>query len=153
MEKETPNSIKNKIEKLIIDRGLTFRSVSLKIGRGETYLQQFITRSSPKRLSEQDREKLARILEVDEQELSDLPIKRNTADSQLDKNTLILIIKSVEEWLNKNNVDLVPEDKADLVASLYEMITELPDQLTCQEKSAKIIDFMEFYKRINKKAQ
>lgn len=153
MEKETPDSIKNKIDKLISDKGLSLRAVSLQIGRGETYLQQFISRTSPKRLSEQDREKLARILEVDEQELSDLPLKKNTTNFQLNKSTLIIIFKLVEEWLNKNNAELSPEDKADLVASLYEMIAELPDELTGQEKSAKIIDFMEFYKRINKKAQ
>lgn len=153
MEKETPNSVKKKIENLISDKGLTFRAVSLQIGRGETYLQQFVSRPSPKRLSEQDREKLARILEVDEQELSDLPLKKNTANLRLNKSILIMIFRLVEEWLNKNKVELSPEDKADLVASLYEMTAELPDDITGQEKSAKIIDFMEFYKRINKKAQ
>lgn len=153
MEKETPNSVKKKIENLISDKGLTFRAVSLQIGRGETYLQQFVSRPSPKRLSEQDREKLARILEVDEQELSDLPLKKTTANFQLNKNTLIMIFRLVDEWLEKNNAELSPEDKADLVGSLYEMLAGSPDKLSGQEQSAKIIDFMEFYKRINKKAQ
>jgi len=43
-----------------------YEEVSLGIGRNETYLHQFIAKGTPKRLHENDRQKLAKLLGVSE---------------------------------------------------------------------------------------
>lgn len=67
----TPDDIRKKVDKLIKDKGFSLNELSLRIGRENTYLYQYINRGSPKRLAVKEREKLARILEVDERELTD----------------------------------------------------------------------------------
>lgn len=61
------------VRKLILDkmaeRGLDMKEVSLRIGHSHSYLQQFLKRGTPKELKERDREALARILGVPENEL------------------------------------------------------------------------------------
>ncbi len=61
-------------------RGVTLKSLSLDIGRNETYLQQFIWYNSPRKLDEDDRLKLAAILRVDQQELRPVRHLGNTPD-------------------------------------------------------------------------
>ena len=71
MEKE---KIRRKIADLIADKQLSLAQVSLSIGKNVAYLHQYINKGSPVRLPEEQRRKLALILGVDEQELTDLPI-------------------------------------------------------------------------------
>ena len=66
--------VRRKISRLISERGLNYAQVSLQIGKNIAYIQQFIKNGSPRRLGEVERRKLAQILKVDEQELTDLPI-------------------------------------------------------------------------------
>lgn len=63
--------IKQKIAQLIEEKGLNPNSLSLQIGYERSYLNQFINRDKPKRLSKRARKNLAIILEVPEQELTD----------------------------------------------------------------------------------
>lgn len=63
--------IKQKVARLIEEKGLSQNSVSLQMGYERTYLTQFINRENPKRLSDKARRRLATILEVPEQELTD----------------------------------------------------------------------------------
>ena len=63
--------IRKKIARLINERGLNFAKVSLSLGKNIAYIQQFIKNGSPRRLGEVERQKLARLLKVDEQELTD----------------------------------------------------------------------------------
>jgi len=61
------------VRKLILDRlqelDLGMAEVSLRLGRNETYLQQFLKRGSPRELHERDRIRLAEILSVAEDQL------------------------------------------------------------------------------------
>ncbi|WP_293722080.1 S24 family peptidase [Stappia sp.] len=61
------------VRKRIIERatelGLDYKDISLQMGRNHAYLQQFLTRGIPRELKERDRERLASILRVNEEEI------------------------------------------------------------------------------------
>ena len=63
--------IRKKVDRLITEKGLNYRNVSLKIGRKDSYLQQYVKYGYPRRLKEIDRTKLAKILEIDDTEIMD----------------------------------------------------------------------------------
>lgn len=63
--------IRKRLEKIILNKGYSFREVSLKIGRKDSYVQQYIKYGFPKRLSEIDRKKICQLLEIEEKELID----------------------------------------------------------------------------------
>jgi hypothetical protein len=71
---ENTEEIRKKISRLILERGLNYAQVSLAIGKNIAYIQQYIKNGSPRRLGEVERHKLAQILHVDEQELTDLSL-------------------------------------------------------------------------------
>lgn len=71
---KTVEQVKKFLADKIVEKGLSYNNLSLQIGKNQTYLQQFVTRESPKRLGEFERKALANILEVSEQDLSDKPI-------------------------------------------------------------------------------
>lgn len=58
------------LAQLIEERGEDYAGLSRLIGRNPAYIQQFIKRGSPRRLSEDDRRLLARYFGVDESELA-----------------------------------------------------------------------------------
>lgn len=66
--------IRKYIQNLIVEKKESLNDLSLKIGKNSTYLFQYINRKTPKRLDETTRKKLAQILKVPEQELTDLPL-------------------------------------------------------------------------------
>lgn len=66
--------VREKIQNLIIQKKESMNDLSLRIGKNQTYLFQYITRGSPRRLDEVTRKKLAQILDVPEQELTDIPL-------------------------------------------------------------------------------
>lgn len=78
---------------------MTLNDLSLKIGRNQTYLFQYLMKGVPKRLNEIDRRKLAEILNVPEQELTDIPLlpahQLGTAVAA-DK-----IVSTVSSWFKK----------------------------------------------------
>ena len=47
------------LERLIRERGEAYAGLSRLIGKNPSYIQQFIKRGSPKKLEEQDRQRLA----------------------------------------------------------------------------------------------
>jgi phage repressor protein C with HTH and peptisase S24 domain len=59
------------------ERGLTYKELSLAMGRNHAYLQQFIERDVPALLKERDRSKLAEILGLSEVDLG-APVKKIT---------------------------------------------------------------------------
>lgn len=71
---EKIKQVKARVGELIKERGLSLNSLSLQFGKSGTYLHKFINFDSPKRLDEDVRAKLAVVLNVDEQELTDRPI-------------------------------------------------------------------------------
>ena len=60
---------RNRLTELADQRGESLANLSRIIGRNAAYLQQFVTRGSPRRLPEDDRLLLAKHLNVDEREL------------------------------------------------------------------------------------
>ena len=66
---DTNDPVKALIVKQLDLKGLNMKEVSLGIGRNETYLHQFIAKGTPKRLHENDRQKLAKLLGVSEDQL------------------------------------------------------------------------------------
>lgn len=54
------------LERLIVERREDYAGLSRMLGRNAAYIQQFIKRGVPRRLSEEDRNKLARYFDVDE---------------------------------------------------------------------------------------
>ena len=57
------------LQRLIEERGEDYSGLSRLLGRNSAYVQQFIKRGTPKRLAEQDRKRLAKYFEVDEEVL------------------------------------------------------------------------------------
>lgn len=73
MENDNIWRVKQHVKKLLDDKGINY-NIAEKLGKNVTYLQKFTKEKSPKRLDEDFRRRLAAILQVDEQELTDLPI-------------------------------------------------------------------------------
>lgn len=63
--------IRKKIDSLITQKGFNYRDASLKIGRKDSYLQQYVKYGYPRRLKEIDRMRLAKLLGVDDTEIMD----------------------------------------------------------------------------------
>lgn len=68
--------IKQRVKKLMEEKGLKYNKVSLTLGKNPSYLQKFVKEKSPQRLDEDFRKGLAQILEVDEQELTDIKLNQ-----------------------------------------------------------------------------
>ena len=139
--------IRRKIARLINERGLNFAKVSLSLGKNIAYIQQFIKNGSPRRWGEVERQKLARLLKVDEQELTDLPLKVSSGFAPtVNQDVLCLVIENVESWLEKREAKMIPHDKAELIRLLYSKI--------CNESldnaNAKIKDYMDIYDEFRK---
>lgn len=144
---ENTEEIRRKIARLIVERGLNFAQVSLAIGKNIAYIQQFIKNGSPRRLGEVDRHKLAQILRVDEQELTDLPLKSTVGGAAtINSDLLCIIIEKIESWLNERDASLAPKDKAELIKLIY---TKVCDE-TPTVAAAKVTDIIEIYDELRK---
>ena len=144
---ENTEEIRKKISRLILDRGLNYAQVSLAIGKNIAYIQQFIKNGSPRRLGEVERRKLAQILRIDEQELTDLTLNSSvSAASTLNSEILSLVIESIELWLEKREIALSAHDKAELIKLIYLKVCEdTPDVA-----ASKVKDFIEIYDELRK---
>lgn len=60
---------RERLSQLASERGSSLAALSRMLGRNGTYLQQFITKGSPRKLEEDDRRKLAQFFGVSETEL------------------------------------------------------------------------------------
>lgn len=138
--------VRRKISRLIAERGLNYAQVSLAIGKNIAYIQQYIKNGSPRRLGELERQKLAHILRVNEQELTDLPLSSNNSAEYLNSDILCLIIEKIELWLKERNADLSPRDKADLIKLMYMKVCNE----TVDVAADKVKDFIEIYEELKK---
>lgn len=57
------------LDRVARERGESLAALSRAIGRNAAYLQQFVTRGTPRRLGEVERLRLAQRLNIDEREL------------------------------------------------------------------------------------
>ena len=144
---ENMEEIRKKISRLIIERGLNYAQVSLAIGKNVAYIQQFIKNGSPRRLGEVERHKLAEILHVDEQELTDLSLNTATsAATSINAEILGTVIENIEEWLSNRNVVLSSRDKAELIKLIYMNVCND----TISVAANKVKDFIEVYNELRK---
>lgn len=65
----TSATVRARLRELACQRGESLASLSCLIGRNAAYLQQYVTRGSPRKLDEDDRRLLAQRLQIDEREL------------------------------------------------------------------------------------
>lgn len=98
------DQIRAHIDELIRQKGKKYRSLSLSIGKNEAYLHQFINKGSPLRLPEEQRRKLAQILEVDEQELTDIQLPKTLEPICSHKQTALI------EMISSSKAPNSPQD-------------------------------------------
>ena len=60
------------------------------IGKNEAYLHQFVHKGSPVRLPEEDRRKLASLLDVDEQDLTDIKLPKRLISQESHAKTALI---------------------------------------------------------------
>lgn len=116
----TIEDIKEKVGKLVAEKGLSYNYVSLKLGKNPSYLQKFVKEKSPKRLDEKFRKDLAILLEVDEQELTDIPL----LPTHLRTTTSI-----AEKIVSLFDSDTVKIDVLDVTACCGDGIENLPEKV------------------------
>lgn len=133
MDKE---EIRGKIAKLIADKQLSLAQVSLNIGKNVAYLHQYITKGSPVRLPEEQRKKLALILGVDEQELTDLPIAAPIPAHMSGINTMAEKLTSL--FIKKDEEAVI--DMIDATACCGDGIDNLPEKI-CGHWKLPLVDF------------
>ena len=61
--------VRETLAALVRDKGSSYAALSRMIGRNSSYLQQYVTKGSPRKLEEDDRRKLAQFFGVSESEL------------------------------------------------------------------------------------
>ena len=105
-------------EKFIIEKGFTYRDLSLKIGRKDSYIQQYIKYGFPKRLSEIDRKKIAFLLDIDEEKLVDDEILMTSAKSSKIKNKIFGEM-GFEKFVNVNIYAINGKDRLDKVVGCF----------------------------------
>lgn len=67
------DDVRHRLKALIAERGEDYAGLSRFLGRNPSYIQQYLTRGTPRRLAEEDRRRLALRLGVDETELGAPP--------------------------------------------------------------------------------
>ena len=85
--------VRAELETLIRQHGEDYASLSRMIGRNPAYIQQFIKRGTPQRLSEDDRSRLATYFRVSEERLGGRtqPIVRSTAQAGGRQSDVLLV--------------------------------------------------------------
>lgn len=141
----TPDKIREFVKQKIIEKGYSYAKVSKLLGRGPAYIHQYLTKGSPVRLPEIVRQQLCEILDVSEQELSDLPVP---SSAEIDEELLVRIIRRVETYEKAKHQSYTPEYKAQLVKLIYkELITE--HSADEEHDIDKIIKVSDYFKKAN----
>ena len=71
---KTAEEIRQYVDQLIAAKGLNYRIISKEMGKAESYMQQYVKRGYPNVLKERERNILARILDIPEQELANFEL-------------------------------------------------------------------------------
>lgn len=82
------DTLRKKIFDMLEKKNISLSSASTAIGKNVAYLHQFINKGSPVSLPEEQRVRLANLLDVDERELTDKPIIRSL--KQFRPNTVLI---------------------------------------------------------------
>lgn len=114
---KTQEEIRKFLDKKIAEKGTNYRELSLAIGRKDQYIHQYIKYGLPQQLKEDDRRAIARILDVDEQELSSKPLYPPI--SPLHSDGISVLIDQATKFisnLRKKNIETISIDMLDAVA-------------------------------------
>ncbi|BAK68322.1 peptidase S24 family protein [Sphingobium sp. SYK-6] len=87
-------TVRETLDRLIRERGVSYEALSRLLGRNPAYVQQFVKRGTPRKLDEADRRVLARYFGVDERMLgaSDAPVAPTSPAAPARKRTGDLVI-------------------------------------------------------------
>lgn len=100
--------VRNFLENTVKEKGFSLNALSLQLGKNSTYLFHFIKRNSPKRLDENTRRNLAKILNVDEQYLCDFPLPNSLIQNKLSSLT------SLFNFSKQNSAQMIGIDVVDM---------------------------------------
>ena len=129
----TIEEVKERVGRLVLEKGLTFNSISLRFGKNPSYLQKFVKEKSPKRLEEDFRRKLALLLEVPEQELTDLPLYNSCPlPSAIEGTNFVADVISGLFTKLKNKKDIVSIEMLDVTACCGNGIENLTENVAGQ---------------------
>jgi phage repressor protein C with HTH and peptisase S24 domain len=93
---EADMKARDRLGELARERGVSLAALSRMLGRNATYLQQYITKGSPRKLEEDDRGKLARYFAVSEVELG--ASRENSYDADRDS------FRFSQRWLREQGL-------------------------------------------------
>lgn len=143
------DDIRIKIDKLLTEKGLSYAEASRMLGKGTSYIHQYIKTGSPVRLNEVDRRKLAKILDVQEQEITDLDLSKQATQSA-STDFIQELVEKVLNWIEKEDLEdeYTPFEVGKLVKLLYIKYSAAPKET----RGAEIINFLEIYE-MTRKAQ
>lgn len=120
--------IKQKLSQLLDERKISHRAASLYIGKSESYINKFIKDPTPERLEEVDRLKLSKLLQVDEQELTDIDLSKNRDNQSYNQEILAEILEAVEECLAEHGRRLSAQNRIKIIFSVYNKVLSLPKE-------------------------
>ena len=114
----TAAEVRKHINELIEKKGLTLNSISLTLRpNSPAFMHKFLRYNTPVRLPEKERKILAQILEVPEQELTDIDLSTNNLP--LHSDGISVLIDQATKFisnLQKKNIDTISIDMLDAVA-------------------------------------
>lgn len=114
---KTQEEIRRYLDEKIAEKGTNYRELSLAIGRKDQYIHQYIKYGLPQQLKEDDRRAIARILDIDEQELSSKPLYPPITLVHSDGISVLMdqALKLISN-LRKKNIETISIDMLDAVA-------------------------------------
>lgn len=117
--------VRSFLDKAILAKGMTYRELSLRIGRRDSYLHRFIKYGLPRRLEEQDRKQLSLILEVDEQLLTDIDLSYYPVPTHM--TGVAVVAEKITSLFTKG--DEVVIDMIDATACCGDGVDNLPEKV------------------------
>lgn len=137
---KTPEEVKEYVGRLVAEKGLSYNSISIKFGKNQTYLQKFVKEKSPKRLEEGFRRNLAMLLDVPEQELTDIPLNSVPLPSALEG--INMVANSLGSLFSKlkHKKDIVSIETLDVTACCGNGIENITENIS-GNWSMSLLDF------------
>lgn len=127
--------VKKRFESLLKKKNISLQEAAEYCSRSVEYLENYIQQDVPKRLDDTARLKLAHLLGVDEQELTDEDLSEQKTLNTYNTEILGEILQSIEEWLQEHDRQLSAYLRLRLMFSMYEKVLKLPkEELKAQVK-------------------
>lgn len=100
--------IRLRVLKLLDDRGTDLRKASVAIGKNPAYMQQFVTRGTPRALPQDVREALGKFLDVDPEELRHevVPPRKKRSDARIEVPGKGVVAREIEGFAAVSEIDV-----------------------------------------------